>query len=97
MRYIVGQRVRIHLPGDSSLHGVLGTVTKCELHRGTRKVWAIWDDTGTDSWMRAKDVRLASKFIIGDTVSVGKKTLVVDGILKFNEKRAVLIGRKRLI
>ena len=47
--------------------------------------------------MRAKDVRLASKFIIGDTVSVGKKTLVVDGILKFNEKRAVLIGRKRLI
>ena len=96
MIYKSGQRVKIHMPGDS-LDGVHGTVTKCELHRGRHQVWAVWDDNGLTSWMRAKDVRLASKFIVGDTVQVGKKTLVVDGILKFNEKRAVLIGRKRLI
>lgn len=97
MRYTAGQRVRIHLPSDTTLNGVLGTVTRCELHRGTRKVWAIWDDTNTESWMRAEDIRLGSKFRVGDTILVGKKTLIVDGITKFNEKRAVLIGRKRLI
>ena len=60
-------------------------------------MWAIWDDNKKESWMRAKHVRLASRFIVGDTIKIGKRIITVDGIVKFNDKRGILIARKRLI
>ena len=92
---------RIIITSKCGIHGQKGTVCYTEPHpNGRIKVYCKWDmdDPSADpTWMADNDMKLLSNFVFGDTVQVGKKTLVVDGIIKFNEKRAILISRKRLI